>query len=91
MTNTEHRWEIHQTRQVEKGLRKLPRQLQQRIDQAILSLADYPRPPGSWNLRGCENHYRLRVGDWRICYTVEKEQMIVLIVELAPRARAYRL
>lgn len=90
MTETKHRWEIHQIRQVERVLRKLPRDLQQRIDQAILGLAQDPWPPGCWRLRGYEMHYRIRIGDWRISYTVEKALLIILIIKVAPRGGAYR-
>ena len=85
MTKTKHRWEIHQTRQVERVLRRLPQSLLDRIDRAILGLAEDPWPPGCWKLRGYENHYRVRVGDWRISYTVEKKVLIVLTVEVALR------
>lgn len=87
---TEQRWEVLLSRQAEKVMRRLPLDLLQRIDRAILALAEEPRPPGCKKLVGYDNLYRLRVGDWRISYAVEDEQLIVLILEVAPRGGAYR-
>ncbi|MFC2037128.1 type II toxin-antitoxin system RelE/ParE family toxin [Chloroflexota bacterium] len=90
MTTTEHRWEIHQTRQVERVLRRLPKDHLKRIDRAILALAENPRPPGCRKLRGYDSIYRIRVGDWRISYSVEDDRLIVLVIEVAPRGEAHR-
>jgi mRNA interferase RelE/StbE len=90
MTTTEQRWEVLLSRQAEKVIRRLPQNLRQRIDGAILGLAKDPRPPGCKKLAGYDNLYRLRVGDWRISYAVEDDELIVLILEVAPRGGAYR-
>ncbi len=42
----------------------------QRVLQRIHALADNPRPSGSLKLAGTEDGYRIRVGDFRILYTV---------------------
>ena len=55
-----------------------------------MSLAEEPRPAGCKKLRGYENLYRLRVGDWRLIYAIEDDQLVVLIIEVAPRGEAYR-
>ena len=90
MTRTEQRWEIALSRQAEKVMRRLPRALLQRIDQAILNLAMNPRPSGCKKLVGHDNLYRVRVGRWRISYAIEDEQFVILIVEVAPRGGAYQ-
>ncbi len=83
-------WEVLFTRQAEKRLRRLPKDLLQHIDQMILELAENPRPSGCKKLAGYDNLYRIRVGDWRISYAVEDDRLIVLIIEIAPRGDAYR-
>lgn len=83
-------WAVQLDRQPQKMLRRLPRDLLQRVDQAIRSLADDPRPPGCKKLAGYDNLYRVRVGDWRISYAVEDDRLIVLVLEVAPRGAAYR-
>jgi mRNA interferase RelE/StbE len=86
----ETRWQILLERAAEKAMRRLPKDVLRRLDRAILALADDPRPPGCKKLAGYENLYRIRVGDWRISYAIEDDKLIVIIVEVAPRGRAYR-
>ncbi|OQA43738.1 MAG: Plasmid stabilization system protein [Chloroflexi bacterium ADurb.Bin325] len=83
------RWTVILERQPERLLRRLPRDLLQRLDAAILALGENPRPPGCKRLRG-HDLYRVRVGDWRITYAIEDDRLIVLVVEVAPRGGAYR-
>jgi mRNA interferase RelE/StbE len=84
------RYTVILDRQPKKALGRLPKDLLQRIDRAILALADAPRPPGCKKLAGHDNLYRVRVGDWRISYAVEDDRLIVLVIEVAPRGEAYR-
>jgi mRNA interferase RelE/StbE len=86
----ERRWQIVIRREPERVLKHAPRNLTQRLDAAIRGLAEDPRPRGCKRLEGYENLYRLRVGDWRIIYAIEDEQLVILIVEIAPRGSAYR-
>lgn len=77
-------------RQAAKALRRLPRELLSRVDRLITSLADEPRPTGCKKLKGYDNLYRLRAGDWRIMYAVEDDVLVVLGIEFAPGDQAYR-
>lgn len=90
MSQNQHRWTIHVDHRVEKVLKKLPKDLFNRIDQKILSLAEDPYPPGCKKLSGHDKLFRIRVGDWRISYAVEIDLLIILVIEVAPRSRAYR-
>ena len=90
MTTTGQHWEILLHRRVEKVLRRLPKNIVSRIDRAIQSLGTNPRPTDCKKLAGHENLYRVRVGDWRISYTVEDDRLIVLVLEVAQRGGAYR-
>jgi mRNA interferase RelE/StbE len=83
-------WSILVHRDAEKILRKLDRQTFLRIRGAINQLALDPRPAGYKRIMGTENLYRIRVGEWRISYALEKEQLIILIVEISTRGDAYR-
>ena len=91
MSEESRRYTVLLDKQPQKILRRLPRDLLARIDRAIRALADEPRPAGCKKLTGHDNLYRVRVGEWRICYAVEDEQLIVLVVEVAPRGAAYKL
>ena len=61
-----------------------------RIAAAIDGLADDPRPHGAAKLVGEDQLYRVRVGDYRIIYTVEDDRLIVLVVRVGHRKEIYR-
>lgn len=79
----------HATRSLKKLRRD--RELLERIDREIQSLAENPRPQGYKKLKSSRqgNLYRLRVGEWRILYAIEDDKLIVLILEVVRRDRAY--
>ena len=90
MSEPSRRYTVIVERQVEKALRRLPKQVLARVDRLLLNLADEPRPAGCKKLRGYETLYRLRVGDWRLIYAIEDDELVVLVIEIAPRGEAYR-
>ena len=73
-----------------KILQKLPKNLLSRISHTIDELARNPRPDGCKKLGGYDNLYRIRVGDWRISYAIEDDQLIVLVIEVSPSGGGYR-
>jgi mRNA interferase RelE/StbE len=77
-------------RGAEKTLRKQPRNLAARIIKAIFALADNPHPPNSLKVEGHDYLYRLRVGDWRIIYQVDDDQLLILVLEIGSRSDIYR-
>jgi mRNA interferase RelE/StbE len=64
--------------------------MRKRISQAIDSLETNARPAGSKKLKGAEELYRLRVGDYRIIYTVEDNELLVIVVNTGHRKEVYR-
>ena len=72
-----------------KQLDKLERRIQLRLQPKIDELAIEPRPHGVKKLAGKEDLYRVRVGDFRILYTIEDDRLIVLVVKIADRKQAY--
>ncbi|MDP1678144.1 MAG: type II toxin-antitoxin system RelE/ParE family toxin [Bacteroidota bacterium] len=77
------------SRSAEKDFNRLPSQTQRLVTQNILSLEDFPRPIGIKKLRGREE-YRLRVGDYRILYTIDDLNKIIDIVVIRHRKDVYR-
>ncbi|HEY1466487.1 MAG TPA: type II toxin-antitoxin system RelE/ParE family toxin [Acidimicrobiales bacterium] len=71
-----------------RSLRKLDPDLRPRIQGAITLLAQDPRPPNSRPLRGRPG-FRVRVGDYRIIYTVQDDILLVVIVTLGHRREIY--
>lgn len=72
-----------------RALRKIHPDDRKRIQGAIALLAQEPRPPGATNLRGRDG-IRVRVGDYRIIYTVQDEVLLVVVVSLGHRKEIYR-
>lgn len=76
-------------RSAEKDLRRLDAALQQRVLRAATSLAKNPRPSGCRKLHGSES-FRMRVGDYRIIYSVEDAVLVVAIERVRHRREVYR-
>ena len=74
----------------ERELHRIDPQMVPRIMEVIRGLAEEPRPPGTRKLAGSEHGYRVRVGDYRVVYTVDDEQKIVSIDRVRHRREAYR-
>jgi mRNA interferase RelE/StbE len=70
-------------------LRKVDPQHRRRIQGAIALLAQDPRPPGARALQGRPG-LRVRVGDYRIIYTVEDDVLLVVVVTVGHRREVYR-
>jgi mRNA interferase RelE/StbE len=68
----------------------LPRDVQERIAPRISALADEPRPHGAEKLKGQDDQYRIRVGDYRVVYAISDDLLIVLVLRVAHRRDVYR-
>jgi mRNA interferase RelE/StbE len=84
------KYEILIHHNVQKIIKKLPKNLILEMLDSMNDLANNPRPNGSKKLKGYKNLWRIRVREWRIIYAIEDERLIVLVVELAPRGQAYK-
>lgn len=73
-----------------KALGKLERLVQERIVVALDLLKSDPRPPKAVKLRGEDDVWRIRVGDYRILYEVIDNELVVWIVRIANRKGVYR-
>ncbi len=79
------RYEIEITRTAERQLKNLEREDQERVVRAILALADDPFPRGSRKLSGYEDVFRIRVGRYRVLYSVSGRTMIIIILKIGHR------
>jgi mRNA interferase RelE/StbE len=71
-----------------RALRKLDPPVRRRIQGTIALLAQDPRPPAARKLQG-RDALRVRVGDYRIIYTVEDDVLLVIVVTLGHRKDVY--
>jgi len=72
-----------------RALRRIDKSAQQRIQAVISLLAQDPRPPGAKALQGRDG-LRVRVGDYRVIYTVHDDVLLVVVVTVGPRSSVYR-
>jgi mRNA interferase RelE/StbE len=75
---------IYFRKSVEKDFRTIPKQDLQRIIRLITTPADNPRPPVCEKLTGQER-YRLRLGRYRIVYSIQDSELTVWVVKVGHR------
>jgi mRNA interferase RelE/StbE len=72
-----------------KELQKIPKRDVNKIIDKIRSLASNPRPPGCEKLSADEK-YRIRQGRYRILYSIEDDNLVVLVIKIGHRKDVYR-
>jgi len=75
---------------VQKQLDVLPDDVYERIAVKVQQLAENPRPDGVVKLKGSENEYRIRIGDYRLRYEIEDEELRILLLQCKHRKEVYR-
>lgn len=73
----------------EKELDALESSIYKRIVTRLLALEENPRPAGVKKLQGQES-YRLRVGDYRVLYTIDDKGKKIFIMAVGHRREVYR-
>jgi mRNA interferase RelE/StbE len=79
------------TKQAIRSMQKMPRNLQDLVREKLDQIARDPFAalPNVTKLQNREG-YRLRVGDWRLIYDLQKEKLVILVFKVAPRGEVYR-
>lgn len=72
-----------------KELDRLDHSLQSRIVKKLKALESNPRPHGAIKMTGISS-WRIRVGDYRIIYDIEDQQLIVIVIKIGHRREIYR-
>jgi len=81
---------IRLERQAERELRKLPREVIQRINTALERLIHEPRPQSVVKLTGqTGSKWRIRVGAYRILYEINDRHTHVNVYRIKHRRNAY--
>lgn len=83
------RWRIDVARRAERDIKRLDPQIRRRVLTAIKGLIADP-PQGDIKRLTGRDESRLRVGDWRVRFTRDNDQLLVTIQRVLPRGRAYR-
>ena len=80
---------VYLKRSAEKDLEGLPREAHRKIIKRLLALKANPRPRGAKKLWGGER-YRIRVGDYRLLYTIDDALKKIEVSAVGHRREVYR-
>lgn len=75
---------------VYKQLQRLPRPAFVGALNAVIALAQDPRPAGVKKLAGSGSDWRIRVGEYRILYEIHDSANTLTVLRVAHRREAYR-
>ena len=82
------------TRKARRQFAKLAKDVQQRIVDRATGLETNPLPEGRVKIRGVKKgqpaRWRIRVGNFRVVYTINEDKKLVEIVEVQDRKDVYR-
>ncbi|MDR1881610.1 MAG: type II toxin-antitoxin system RelE/ParE family toxin [Prevotella sp.] len=67
-------------------MRKIPTVYYNSISRHIFELAENPRPFGCIKLSGFDNLYRIRVGVYRVIYSIEDDILTVKVIKVDHRS-----
>jgi mRNA interferase RelE/StbE len=84
------RYSLEIGRTAEKQLRKLPAEDRRRVARAMLALGEEPHPSGARKLTGYDDVFRIRVGVYRIIYSVSGRTLVIIILKIGHRKNIYR-
>lgn len=68
----------------------MPDDVYNRIAAKIQLLAEDPRPHGMVKIKGSNNEYRIRIGDYRVRYEINDKELIILLLQCKHRKDVYR-
>ena len=79
------------TKQVYKSIRRIPHDVVNRIRVRLDQIAEDPFSQHS-NVTKLQNRqgYRLRVGDWRVIYAVQEDELVIVVLKVGSRGDIYR-
>lgn len=84
-------YRLEYTRGALKTLKAMPRNVADTVRAKLAALAADPFAPNNnaTRLQGRDD-YRLRVGDWRVIYSVHEQVLTIDVLKISPRGGAYQ-
>ncbi len=83
-------YQVKFSKDAAKSYKKLPTEIQQRIDLKLDYLRNTPRGHDTKKLIGKENTYRTRVDNYRLVYEIEDNALLVWVVDVGSRGGIYQ-
>ena len=86
------RYQVKFRKSARKEFLQLPTRIQDKIVEALSFLAENPFTEllQIKKLRGPERLYRIRFGDYRLLYTVESFELVLIVIKIGHRREIYR-
>lgn len=84
------RYSLEFTASASREFKELDRQIRRRITERINALLDDPFPSGVKKLQAEVDHFRIRVGDYRVVYRIDGKRVVIVIVRIGHRKEVYR-
>ena len=82
-------YRIELRRQAQRALDRLPRSDFEAVVDALKGLAGSPRPRGVEKVKSA-GLWRIRQGDYRVVYSIDDKQQLVIVVRVGHRREIYR-
>jgi mRNA interferase RelE/StbE len=69
----------------------MPKNMAQLVREKLNQIAVDPFAsiPNAKKLQGRPG-YRLRIGDWRVIYEINKDEIVIIVLKIAPRGEVYK-
>lgn len=80
---------IRHTAAALKALRRMPRNIAELIRQKLREVAADPATARNVKRLKGRDGYRLRVGDWRVIFTIANGELVLIVIEIGPRGDIY--
>ena len=80
---------VQVSKRASQEIAKLGTDLQARVVARLEALAEDARPPGCKKLAGSD-YWRIRIGEYRAVYSIQDQQLLVLVIHVAHRREVYR-
>ena len=84
------KYSIYFKKSTKKFLDRLDKIQKKRIKERLLILSDNPFPENVKTVVGMENVLRLRIGDFRLLYILDRKEKEIYVVKIDKRSRVYR-
>lgn len=85
-------YRIEFTKSAEKEFARLPARIRSKTTEALhlLSQNPYSELLKIKKLKGAEDLFRIRLGDYRVVYEIRNDRLIVLVIKIGHRREVYR-
>ena len=85
------KYRVVTSRETDRELRRMPRRELERTNRILLALGENPLPRGTKKLQGTDSTWRVRMGEYRIIYSVDDTNQQLIVEDILRRtSQTYR-